>query len=106
MVVAALTARDRVACDVGDVLTLTMPRTDDPLQGIAVPVATDQNPDQDRPSHLQEVQAELVAQLPVPDDLGGAHTAVPQLTNSDYKAYIRARTAAWSASRQRTRATG
>lgn len=98
----ALTARDAAASDVGNVLSLTQPRTDDPLQGVTVPVSTDVNPDQDIPSHLQQVHAELVAQLPVPDEQGGTHHAMPQLTtNADYKAYIRARTEAWQASRRR-----
>jgi phospholipase C len=100
---SALTARDAAASAVGDVLTLTQPRTDDPLQGVTVPVAAGVNPDEDRPSHLQEVQAELVSQLPVPDEEGGAHHTMPRLTtNSDYKAYISARTAAWRASRQQS----
>ena len=99
---AALTARDAAANDIGDALTLTEPRTDDPLQGVAVPVAAGTNPDEDKPSHLQQVHAELVAQLPVPDGKGGVHHTLPVLTtNSDYKAYIRERTAAWQASRQR-----
>jgi len=99
----ALTARDAAAGDVGNVLTLAQPRTDDPLQGVTVPVATGQNPAEDKPSHLQEVHAELVAQLPVPDAQGGTHYAMPNLvTNSDYKAYIRSRTAAWRASRKPT----
>jgi hypothetical protein len=63
----------------------------------------DHGPDEDRPSHLREVQAELVSQLPVPDEEGGAHHTMPRLTtNSNYKAYICARTAAWRASRQRS----
>jgi phospholipase C len=97
----ALTARDTAAVDVGDVLTLTQPRTDDPLEGVTVPVSTAQNPDIDRPSHLQQVQAELVAQLPVPDGYGGTHHTMPLLrTNSDYKSYIRERTQAWLDSRK------
>src|SRR6202050_1962418 len=96
----ALTARDAAASDVGDVLTLTQPRTDDPLEGVTVPVAAGENPDEDKPSHLQQVHAELVSQLPIPDSKGGVHHIMPQLTtNSDYKAYIRERTAAWQASR-------
>jgi phospholipase C len=96
----ALTARDAAASDVGDVLTLTQARTDDPLAGVTVPVSGAQNPDVDRPSHLQEVQAELVAELPVPDGKGGTHHTMPLLrTNSDYQEYIRARTKAWRDSR-------
>jgi len=98
----SLTARDGAALDVGAVLTLATPRTDDPLAGVVVPVATVQNPaDAARPSHLQEVHAELVSQLPVPDGKGGVHHTVPPLkTSSDYRAYIRARTSEWKASRK------
>jgi phospholipase C len=63
-------------------------------------VAATQNPDADKPSHLQQVHAELVAKLPVPDAKGGAHHTMPVLkTNADYTNYIRARTAAWKASK-------
>jgi phospholipase C len=91
----SLTARD-----VGAALTLTSPRTDDPLAGVVVPVNATPNPNVDTPSHLQQVHAELVAQLPVPDS-GGAHHAMPALTtNSDYRRYIRERTAAWKATKR------
>jgi phospholipase C len=96
-----LTARDAAASDVGNVLTLTQPRIDDPLQGVTVPVATGTGPAQDRPSHLQQVHAELVSELPVPDTQGGTHHTMPTLrTNSDYKTYIRTRTAAWRAAKK------
>jgi phospholipase C len=96
-----LTARDAAALDIGAALTLAVARTDDPVAGVVVPVAGAANPDADRPSHLQEVHAELVAQLPVPDGKGGVHHTMPVLkTNQDYKEYIRARTAAWQASRK------
>ncbi|HEX7360465.1 MAG TPA: hypothetical protein VF283_08230, partial [Bryobacteraceae bacterium] len=98
----SLTARDGAASGVGDVLTLTAPRTDDPLRGVTVPVAAERSPDEDQPSHLQEVHAELVAQLPVPDEQGGTHPSMPKLrTSSEYAEYIRARTQAWRASRNR-----
>ncbi len=74
----ALTARDAAAGSVGGVLTLATPRTDDPLSGVVVPIATGPHPDEERPSHLQQIQAELVAQLPVPDEEGGAHHVMPQ----------------------------
>jgi phospholipase C len=101
-----LTARDAAAIDIGDVLTLTQPRTDDPLEGLVVPVATGQNPNVDEPSHLQQVHAELVSQLPVPDEQGGLHHTMPNLvTNGDYQAYIRSRTEAWRHSRYQTAAS-
>lgn len=99
----ALTARDAAAVGLGDVLTLQLARTDDPLKGVTVPVANSVNPDEDRPSHLQQIQAELVAQLPVPDEQGGTHHHAPALkTNSDYRAYIRQRTESWLASRKKS----
>jgi phospholipase C len=95
----ALTQRDAAAPDVGDVLTLATPRTDDPLAGVVVPVATARNPAERRPSHLQQVHAELVARLPVSDDGGGTHHSMPTLrTSAECDAYIRARTAAWKTS--------
>ncbi len=81
---SSLTARDAAAPDVSAVLTLTTPRTDDPLAGVVVPVAASQNPDADKPSHLQQVHAELVSRLPVPDAKGGTHHTMPPLkTNTD-----------------------
>ena len=99
---AALTARDAAASGLGAVLTLSAPRTDDPLEGVVVPVAGGENPDEDRPSHLQQVHAELVSQLPVPDEQGGTHHTLPALkTSDDYADYIRARTNAWKESRRK-----
>ena len=96
-----LTARDAAAVDVGAVLTLNTARTDDPLAGVTVPVAAVKNPNANKPSHLQQVHAELVSRLPVPDKKGGDHHTMPALkTNSDYRNYIRTRTAAWIASRK------
>ena len=95
-----LTARDAAASDVSAVLTLSAPRTDDPLSGVIVPVAATQNPDADKPSHLQQVHAELVSRLPVPDGEGGVHCSMPLLkTGADYSNYIRSRTAAWKAAK-------
>jgi phospholipase C len=78
------------------VLTLSSPRTDDPLAGVVVPVESAPNPSADLPSHLLQVQAQLVSRLPVP----GAPPP-PLQTSADYMSYIRSRTAAW----QRARAT-
>jgi phospholipase C len=98
-----LTARDADASDIGAVLTLAAARTDDPLQGVVVPASGVTNPDAQRPSHLQQVHAELVSELPVPDGKGGVHHTMPALkTNSDYSEYIRTRTAAWKASKHPT----
>jgi phospholipase C len=99
--VPPLTARDAAAPDIGDVLTLASPRTDDPLAGVTVPQSSGVNPVAALPSHLQQVHAELVSQLPVPDAKGGTHHQMPALhTNAEYAEYIAARTAAWLASRR------
>ena len=95
-----LTARDAAAPDVGDVLTLSEPRTDDPLAGVTVPTSNQAHPDADQPTHLQRVQADLVSQLPVTDEQGGTHHTPPPLnTCADYANYIRARTAKWKSQR-------
>jgi phospholipase C len=96
----SLTARDAAALDVGAALILSVPRTDDPLAGVVVPVSTTPVPNAEVPSHLQQVHAELVSQLPVPDAQGRYHHTMPVLTTSaDYRNYIRTRTAVWKASK-------
>jgi phospholipase C len=93
---AALTARDAAAQDVGAALTLTVPRTDDPLQGVVVPTAVLPTSVAKRPSHLQKVHAQLASQLPVPDSKGHTHYELPRLrTSKDYRDYIRRRLSAW-----------
>jgi phospholipase C len=103
----ALTARDKAAPDVGSIVTLATPRTDDPLEGVVVPVSKTASPhsDADPPSHLQEIHADLVAALPVPDAKGVTQHVMPALkTGADYASYIRTRTAEWKASRARAAA--
>jgi phospholipase C len=58
---AALTARDAAASDVSGALTLQTPRSDDPLAGVTVPSSTLAPPQEDAPSHLQEVLADLIS---------------------------------------------
>ena len=57
---AALTARD-AAPGFGDVLTLSMPRTDDVLAGVTVPVSSAPGPAVGTVSHLESVRAELIS---------------------------------------------
>jgi phospholipase C len=97
----SLTARDRAAPDVRQVLTLAAARTDDPLQGVRVPAAHQARPSEVAVSHLEQVHAELVSRLPVPDAAGGMHHVMPALrTSADAQAYIDARTSAWEAARR------
>ena len=98
----ALTARDAAAPDVGDVLTLTQPRSDDPLAGVTVPTSPVANPVAGTPSHIQQTYAQLVSALPVNDTQGQTHAAMPTLTTEqDYHDYITSRSAAWTAERTR-----
>ena len=55
----ALTRRDAAAEDVGAVLTLDVPRTDDPLTGVSAPQQP-QTPDvlAGQPAHLDQLRAE------------------------------------------------
>ena len=81
-----LTARDAAAPDVGGVLTLTTARTDDPLAGVTAPTPPT-NPTNlvVQPSHLQQVQAGLIA-----DQTGDGDSVLDRLTtNADFHAYIR-----------------
>jgi phospholipase C len=95
-----LTARDAAAADLAAVLTLAQARSDDPIAGVSVPKSTGVNPAANEPSHLQQVHAELVARLPVPDPERGGHHVLPTLHSAaDYEAYIEARTAQWDAIR-------
>lgn len=98
----ALTARDAAAPGIGAALTLATPRTDDPLQGVTVPHTKGHAAADTRPSHLLQVHAEQVADLPVPDAAGGTHHEMPVLhTSDDYRNYIQQRIAAWKATRRR-----
>jgi phospholipase C len=85
----ALTKRDAAAPSVASVLTLAEPRTDDVLAGITAPVATGATPAAGQPSHLQEVQADLISrQYPA-----GQHDAADALpasgSSAAYDNYIR-----------------
>jgi len=93
----ALTARDAAAIDVGDVLTLTVPRTDDPVAGVIVPTSTGANPSAALPSHLQRMYAEQLAQVGTPDH--GFEGRRDLKSNEDYRAYIARRLAGWRAPR-------
>jgi phospholipase C len=97
----ALTARDAAASDVGAALTLTTPRTDDPLKGVAAPAATPVDPATVPPSHLELVHAELVARLPGHADSGASYHAMPAFeTSAQARAFIETRTEAWRRARR------
>jgi len=86
----SLTARDAAAPSLADAATLAEPRTDDVLAGVTVPAAAGPSPAAGLPSHLQEVQADLVSRQYV----AGQHDAADALPASGsgaaYDRYIRA----------------
>jgi len=83
-----LSARDAVAPGVGDALSLTAPRTDDALAGVTVPAATGASPSAGQPSHMQQVQAELISRrYPAgQSDIPGA--VHPQFSGAGLAGYI------------------
>ena len=99
-----LTRRDKAAADLGDVVTLAAPRTDDPLDGIEAPeIALMAHPNQSQPSVIEKLHANKVSHLPLRNDKGtyDQHTP-PDLSTSDAIGdYIQARTAAWTQHLQR-----
>ena len=87
----ALTKRDAAAPGFGDVLTLSTPRTDDPLAGVTVPTAAEPGPAAGLPSHLQEIQAELVSrQFPAGQSAIPGQTGPAPATDAALSSYIRA----------------
>jgi phospholipase C len=96
----ALTQRDAAAPDVGDVLSLTAPRTTDLPTGLVAPTSTGANPAAAEVSDLQLANAQLTSQLQVPlSELHSAPLLATQQTPADYDHYIAARTATWKAAK-------
>jgi phospholipase C len=96
----ALTRRDAAALDAGDALTLQAPRTDDPLSGVVVPVSTGTNPAAGEVSHIQQIDAQLTAELPVPaEQLRSAAVLPAMATPADYDEFTSSRTAIWKTAR-------
>jgi phospholipase C len=89
-----LTARDKVAPSLGDVLTMATPRTDDVLNNVPIPISNEVHPFQSQPSLLERIHASKVADLPLRNTKGiyGEHTP-PDLSSSESIAdYIQMRT--------------
>jgi phospholipase C len=94
--VPPLTARDKAAPGLGDVLSLSTPRTDDPLQGVLIPNSGTMHPNQHHPSELDLIHANKVAELPVLNSHGTLGHTPPDFSSSAVvKSYIQSRTADW-----------
>jgi phospholipase C len=100
-----LTARDKAAADLGDVLTLATPRTDDPLKGVPIPLPSPAHPNSSQPSVIQKIHAEKVAALPLRNAQGiyYDHTPPDLSSSGQINEYIQARTAAWTQHLERLR---
>lgn len=85
-----LTARDKAAPHIGDVLTLNNARKDDPLKGIQAPTSDSSVSIPNKPSHIQLVHAETVSKLPVKNEEGdvAAHKMPVFNTEDEVKRYI------------------
>jgi phospholipase C len=92
-----LTARDKAAPDLGDVLTLATARTDDPLAGVPIPVSNATHPNQAQPSVIDRLHAHKVSLLPLRNEQGNYDQHTPPLLSSSAEVgdYIQTRTAAW-----------
>ncbi|MGA7655398.1 MAG: alkaline phosphatase family protein [Methylocella sp.] len=101
----SLTARDKAAPGLGDVLTLATPRTDDPLKGIEIPSSNIRHPNQSQPSVIERLHATKVSLLPLRNEQGiYDHHTPPDLSSSAaISDYIQTRTAAWTQHLQRRR---
>jgi phospholipase C len=103
----ALTARDAAAPDLGGALTLTTPRTDDPLAGVVAPTATGPGPAAAPVTHQQQLQAPQTSDLPVPaEQLQTAPLLANLKTPADYDHYIATRTDTWRSAVHRGQAPG
>jgi phospholipase C len=87
---SALTKRDAAAPGFGDVLTLATARTDDVLAGVTVPTSGGTTPSAAAPSHLQEVQADLISRRFPAGQHADADALPAQGTNQAYSRYIAA----------------
>jgi phospholipase C len=99
----ALTKRDAAAPNLGDVLTLARPRTDDPLHGIEILVSGEIHPTPEVPTPIDLIHAEKVSTLPLRNEKGSydEHEMPPLATSAAVGEYIQNRTAAWRLHLQR-----
>lgn len=101
---APLTARDRAAGSLGDVISLAKPRTDDPLSGVVAPISSSAHPGASAPTKLDRIHAARVAALPIRNEKGHypEDAPVPVFgSTSDLSDFIRDRTAGWKEHVQR-----
>jgi phospholipase C len=95
--IAPFTERIKAAPDLGAVLTLAEPRSDDPLTGVVVPVSKQVHPALSTPSKLELIHARRLSQLPIRNHFGTYDHEPPDFSSAaSVSAYIQGRSAAWS----------
>ena len=101
-----LTARDKAAPELGDVLTLAKPRTDDPLKDVEVPISSAAHPFLSQPSLIEKIHAKRVSELPLRNDKGIYERGTPPNLSSseDIADYVQSHMAAWTQHLERRRA--
>jgi phospholipase C len=101
--IAPLTARDAAAPDVGSALTLTVPRTDDPLANLKPPTSKAAPQLPPGPDHLETALAEAAERLPAPEGRNEGHQHIlPHFASGEEaKAYARNRYRAYAQSRNK-----
>jgi len=93
-----LTKRVDAASDLGDVLTLAAPRTDDPLAGVQPPSSDMSHPNASQPSVIEKIHAHKVSLLELRNDQGSydRHEPPDLSTSAKVGDYIQSRMAAWT----------
>jgi phospholipase C len=100
--IPALTARDKAAPTLDDVLSLSTARSDDPLAGIAVPASKRAPKRAAGVNHLVQALVDSADRLPVSDTAGnGHHHERPVIQDEDTALdYVRARYQAYDGRKQ------
>jgi len=99
-----LTERDKAAPDLGDVLTLATPRSDNPLHGVSVPISKAPHPASSKPTELEKIHADRVSKLPIPDGHGHyGHVPPDMSTSNQIYDYVESRMALWDQHLRRRR---
>lgn len=96
--ITALTARDAAAPDVGDVITLATPRTDDPLAGMVAPTSGGA-PYPQRTTHLQQVLGSTMGALQTAEGGATKHETPTFTTHDQGHQYIWNRYHQWQSQR-------
>jgi len=85
-----LTERDAAAPDLEDVLTLNIPREDNPMNDVTPPLGPASDKCECKPTHLQQAHAEILSNISATNKKGeGYHNTMPDFaTGKEIESYI------------------